>query len=98
MTECIYTEPLTSFTLNINPKPVEIVPLLEEGYAALEKINKGMHNFVLIYSILMHELELGLAFDEQDMKLYMEILKSRGKNPTNVEIFDIAQSNSEHSR
>ncbi|PHT28799.1 Phosphoribosylformylglycinamidine synthase [Capsicum baccatum] len=42
---------------------------------------------------------MGLAFDEQDLKYYTKLFRDDIKrNPTNVELFDIAQSNSEHSR
>jgi phosphoribosylformylglycinamidine synthase len=42
--------------------------------------------------------ELGLAFDEQDIDMYLNMFKQIGRNPTNVELFDLSQSNSEHSR
>ncbi len=83
MTECRYPEPLTSFETGIQPEPTFEVPLLEEGRAALERINR----------------EMGLAFDEWDLDYYTDLFLNRvGRNPTNVECFDIAQSNSEHSR
>ena len=57
--------------------------MLEEGRAALERINR----------------EMGLAFDDWDLDYYTDLFTNRvGRNPTNVECFDIAQSNSEHSR
>ena len=41
--------------------------------------------------------ELGLAFDEQDLVYYTQMFKEEmERDPTNVELFDIAQSNSEH--
>jgi phosphoribosylformylglycinamidine synthase len=83
MTECQYLEPLASFETGLTPEPVFEVPLLEEGRPALERINR----------------EMGLAFDEWDLDYYTDLfLKRVGRNPTNVECFDIAQSNSEHSR
>ena len=43
--------------------------------------------------------EMGLAFDEWDLDYYTQLFKgTMGRDPTNVELFDIAQSNSEHSR
>lgn len=43
--------------------------------------------------------ELGLAFDEWDLKYYTALFQDDLKrDPTNVELFDMAQSNSEHSR
>lgn len=83
MTECVYPEPLASFALHVTPTPTTTVPLLEEGRAALERINR----------------ELGLSFDEWDLDTYTRLFVERlRRNPTNVECFDIAQSNSEHSR
>lgn len=42
---------------------------------------------------------MGLAFDEWDLDYYTHLFASDMKrDPTNVELFDIAQSNSEHSR
>jgi len=83
MTECVYPERLNTFISNIKPEPVKIVPLIQEGPEALRKINKQM----------------GLGLDEQDIqyyyKLFVEDLK---RNPTDVECFDLGQSNSEHSR
>ncbi len=41
---------------------------------------------------------MGLAFDEWDLDYYTHMFTDMGRDPTNVELFDIAQSNSEHSR
>ncbi|CAI7797223.1 unnamed protein product [Closterium sp. NIES-53] len=55
----------------------------QEGRKALEQVNK----------------EMGLAFDEWDLDYYTRLFREDiGRDPTNVELFDIAQSNSEHSR
>ena len=83
MTECPYPHPLTSFDSDAKPEPVSEIPLIEGGRRALEKINRTM----------------GLAFDEWDLNYYTDLfLDQIGRNPTNVECFDIAQSNSEHCR
>ncbi len=83
MTECPYPEPLESFESGIEPEPTFEIPLLEEGRAALERVNR----------------EMGLAFDDWDLDYYTDLFVTKvGRNPTNVECFDIAQSNSEHSR
>jgi len=83
MTEMVYKEPLSSFESGFVPNPVRWIPVLKEGKKALEEINQ----------------EMGLGFDEWDydyyMKLYTEDLK---RDPSDVELFDFAQSNSEHSR
>jgi phosphoribosylformylglycinamidine synthase len=83
MTECPYPEPLESFETGVEPEPTFDVPVMEEGRAALERINR----------------EMGLAFDDWDLDYYTRLFVEKvGRNPTNVECFDIAQSNSEHSR
>lgn len=42
---------------------------------------------------------LGLAFDSWDLDFYTDLFLNKLKrNPTSVECFDLAQSNSEHSR
>ena len=49
--------------------------------------------------VLSNSQELGLAFDEWDLKYYTALFQDDLKrDPTNVELFDMAQSNSEHSR
>lgn len=83
MTECVYTQRLTSFETSVVPNEVHYVPVMERGRQALEEINQKM----------------GLAFDEQDLQYYTRLFREEIKrNPTTVELFDIAQSNSEHSR
>uniref|UniRef100_A0AAG5CS52 Phosphoribosylformylglycinamidine synthase n=1 Tax=Anopheles atroparvus TaxID=41427 RepID=A0AAG5CS52_ANOAO len=88
MTQCQYTErnvPVNDFyeTISRSKEDWYFVPLLEEGRKALEEIN----------------VKNGLAFDEWDLEyytnLFVNVLK---RNPTNVELFDCAQCNSEHSR
>ncbi|KAI3973293.1 hypothetical protein MKX01_020668 [Papaver californicum] len=83
MTECIYPQKLISFKTSVKPEEVQYIPVMERGREALEDINEKM----------------GLAFDEQDLQYYTRLFREDIKrNPTTVELFDIAQSNSEHSR
>ncbi len=83
MTECLYPAPLQSFEHGVSPEPVRFVPVIEFGRAALEKL----------------DAEMGLAFDDWDLDYYTYLFRDTVKrNPTTVELFDIAQSNSEHSR
>jgi phosphoribosylformylglycinamidine synthase len=83
MTECSYPERLTTFETGIEPEPVYTIPLIEEGKEALEKINT----------------EMGLGLDDWDIDYYYNLfVNDIGRNPTNVECFDLSQSNSEHSR
>ena len=39
-----------------------------------------------------------LGFDKDDIEYYKRIFKNLNRNPTNVELFDLSQSNSEHAR
>ncbi|RMG01976.1 MAG: phosphoribosylformylglycinamidine synthase, partial [Nitrospirae bacterium] len=83
MTETVYPERLTTFETGIKPEGVFIVPLIEEGKEALRRINR----------------EMGLGLDDWDIEYYYNLfVKDIGRNPTNVECFDLGQSNSEHSR
>ncbi len=83
MTECQYSERLKTFKTNIIPKEVRIIPLMEKGKLALIEINQ----------------ELGLGLDEWDIDYYYNLFALELKrNPTDVECFDLSQSNSEHSR
>lgn len=83
MTELHYEEPINSFDLTITPQPWTEVPILEHGRKALEKVSE----------------ELGLSFDDWDLDYYTNLFCSKlQRNPTTVECFDLAQSNSEHSR
>lgn len=84
MTECIYSSSLQSFIDHtIEPEPTHRIQLLEEGRKALEDANQQM----------------GLGFDEQDLQFYYQLFVDQlQRNPTDVELFDLGQSNSEHSR
>ncbi len=83
MTENLYRKPLESFITGVIPEKVCIIPVLEEGKAALEKINKSM----------------GLGLDSWDIDFYFDLFANKiGRNPTNVECFQLSQANSEHSR
>ncbi|XP_037744652.2 uncharacterized protein LOC119564969, partial [Chelonia mydas] len=82
MTEQRYEEPIRSFAVATHPAPTWHVDVLGGGRTELEQANQ----------------ELGLAFDSWDLDFYTELFKKFGRNPTSVECFDLAQSNSEHSR
>ncbi|XP_066064841.1 phosphoribosylformylglycinamidine synthase, partial [Chamaea fasciata] len=82
MTEQLYPEPLGTFEVPARPGPVVTVDVLGRGRAALQEADR----------------ELGLAFDPWDLEFYTKLFQKAGRNPTSVELFDLAQSNSEHSR
>ena len=102
MTECRYITPMSSFNINssTNSNPnmgeanniesdnyenyqIRRVPIMAEGKKALESINE----------------ELGLGFDNFDLDFYTQLFRDKLKrDPSDVECFDMGQSNSEHSR
>ena len=55
-------------------------------------------NIVPIDNISNVNEELNLGFDDVDIEYYKNYFKSIDRMPTDVELFDLAQSNSEHSR
>jgi len=61
MTEQEYKEPIKSFDIDVVTEKVTTVPILEEGRAALEKINK----------------KRGLGFDDFDLDYYTNLFKVR---------------------
>lgn len=87
MTEMVYDKPFPELVAkafeHYVPSDWSVVDVLGLGKAALEKINK----------------DLGLAFDDFDLEYYTALFTNELKrNPTSVELFDLSQSNSEHSR
>jgi len=83
MTECVYPGPLETFEVGIVPEKVYAVPLIEKGIEELKKFNR----------------KVGLGMDQWDIKFYYDLFVNKiGRNPTNVECFQLGQANSEHSR
>lgn len=83
MTECEYKQKPASFGIQCKAEPFFEIDILKKGRSALEEAN----------------MEFGLALDQFDVDLYFDVFANKAKrNPTNVELFDLAQSNSEHSR
>lgn len=83
MTQEVYAKPLESFWHGKSVQPVRKVPIMERGLDALKEINE----------------EIGLGFDDWDLQYYLNLFKEKLKrDPTDVECFDMGQSNSEHSR
>lgn len=76
MTECMYDTPLTTFPGSAAPEPPMVVPLLEDGITALERINT----------------ERGLGLDSQDLGYYADMFMNvLQRNPTDAELFDIGR-------
>ncbi|XP_004604897.2 phosphoribosylformylglycinamidine synthase isoform X1 [Sorex araneus] len=83
MTEQHFHQPIQSFSLGSTPAPLNgPIDILAEGRLALERANQ----------------ELGLALDSWDLDFYTKRFQELQRNPSTVEAFDLAQSNSEHSR
>ena len=83
MTQAVYPENgISSFELNIKPEDVQIIPVLERGEDVIRQINK----------------QFGLGMDEWYINYYTGLFRGYNRNPTNVEIVQIANGNSEHSR
>ncbi len=83
MTEAVYDTPVNSLEVDAIPAPTVEVDVLRGGETALQEVSKL----------------LGLGFDEQDIAYYLKLFRDDlARNPTDVELFDLAQSNSEHSR
>src|SRR3989344_2443741 len=64
------------------PEPGRIAPPLAQGEDALRKENTA----------------LGLGMDEWDIVYYTSLFKKLGRDPTTVELFQLGNANSEHSR
>lgn len=82
MTETFYANPLTTFDTGIQPEPVRFIDILGEGEDALREANR----------------ELGLGMDDTDIAHWTAMFRTLGRNPTDVELFQIGNGNSEHSR
>jgi len=82
MTHMRYPQPLSSFETGLSPQPVRVIPFLKEGIAALQGFN----------------CEYGCSWDVSDLELIAGIFQRLHRDPTDVELFQIAQANSEHSR
>lgn len=83
MTEIIYPAPLVSFETGPVPDPVRIIPVASGGIEELRRVNR----------------ELGLAMDDQDLRRFHRLFAEQlHRDPTDVELFQLAQGNSEHCR
>ncbi len=82
MTECEYQNPLGSFQSKQDRQAVRTIPVLEKGKLAIAEINEAM----------------GLGMDLWDIAYYADLFRKLGRNPTDVELFQLGTANSEHSR
>lgn len=83
MTEQHYPNGIESFDTGTTPEDVRVIDLMGRGKVALEEVNNT----------------LGLGMDAMDLEyyqhLFVDILR---RNPTDVELFQLGNANSEHSR
>ena len=91
MTECVYEVQPITFGVKVDRskqnavRHVSLVDCVDECTA---RANLQREN-----------VTLGLALDEWDVDYYVNLFRTKiRRNPTDVELFDLAQSNSEHSR
>ena len=82
MTQVVYPSELTDFGPVVKSKSVKIIPILKHGEEALRELNST----------------LGLGMDEFDITYYTKLFQNLGRDPTDVELFQIGNANSEHSR
>lgn len=83
MTQVVYPlGGITSFDSDTKSADVQIILILQEGEEALRRANKT----------------LGLGMDDWDIRYYTELFRGYQRNPTDVELFQIGNANSEHSR
>ncbi len=78
LTQQIYPEPLTSFASGHIPEPVRFVDVLKDGAQALAEANRV----------------LGLGMDGADLDYYLSLFRRLGRNPTDVELFQLGNGNS----
>jgi phosphoribosylformylglycinamidine synthase len=100
MTECVYQEPLKTFAPGIKPEDVYTIPLIEESPENIKKArNTGCGKASGIDALRSFNKRIGLGMDEWDIEFYYNLFVNIiGRNPTNVECFQLGQANSEHSR
>lgn len=76
MTEEEYKTPLTTFDNGAQPEPVITIPIMEEGRAALERINE----------------ERGLGFDDFDLDYYTNLFQVCIENSRNLNFSPVLAS------
>lgn len=83
MTEEVYPSNFNSFATGIVPEPVKVVDLMGRGIDALRECNDA----------------LGLGMDSPDMEYYLDLFVNQlQRNPTDVELLQLGNANSDHSR
>lgn len=84
MTQMIYREPLTTLAVTVNPEPVEHIDLMSDNWED---------------HLRAYDKRYGCGWDAEDRAAIGRQFREREKrNATDVELFQWAQANSEHSR
>lgn len=79
--------------MGLGPRWNFLTPLISSFYLKEISENRFPVTYICFFFVS------GLAFDSWDMDFYMDLfVKKLKRDPTSVELFDLAQSNSEHSR
>ncbi len=83
MTEAHYLNGVESFDTGVSPEEVRTIDLIGGGRKILEEMNNTF----------------GLGMDAQDLEYYHRLfVETLRRNPTDVELFQLGNANSEHSR
>lgn len=82
MTQEVYTTSPVTFDSGLTPEAIGIIRVVEYGAAAMRETNKT----------------LGLGMDDEDIAYNTALFQRLGRNPTDVELFQMGNGNSEHSR
>lgn len=83
MTEEIHAGGIGNFDAGVSPEKVKKVDLIGRGKVALQEINE----------------DIGLGMDDRDIDYYYDLFANiLQRNPTDVELFQLGNANSEHSR
>ena len=82
MTEQPYDGPVTTFVTDVQPKPVQIIPVLAQGKMAWQDINRTM----------------GLAMSATDIDRHHLYFERISRDPTDVEAFMLGGVGCEHTR
>jgi phosphoribosylformylglycinamidine synthase len=82
LTQQVYERSLRTFDVWSRPKPVVYIEVLSHGEQALREANAS----------------LGLGMDDWDITFYTTLFFRLNRNPTDVELFQVGNANSEHSR
>ncbi|MFO0007189.1 MAG: hypothetical protein ACK559_39355, partial [bacterium] len=84
MTQAVFSdyEKFDTLFRRESPKPLQKIPLHNEGRSALERANR----------------ELGLALSDEEINYLSRSFLNLGRDPHDIELMMFAQANSEHCR